>query len=342
MAQSLPVVVSSRPRGPVTRFMALIGPDFGLVGIFGVALVVLIAAYGASFKWKEGPILVSAGIALLLVGARFLWRAHHIVLDRPGARRAFLVSARDILRDWGPLIIIMWMFQSLETYTGVIRKVCIDDALYQMDLSLFGVEPTQWIGKYFHPLLTDYMSLSYGLYFIMPMLLATMLSVRGRRADFREMCIAVVLQMGIAFVLFLCFPAGPPRYYAPLVHGGFDPPQLHSYFGLFELQQGAFDTADPVRTRSAFPSLHCSLALLTLIYAWRFGDAVFGAGREKLYFWIILPLVVSLWISTVYLRHHWIPDIAAGMLVGLAAQLIAPWLRRKWPQEGLPAQQRLA
>jgi membrane-associated phospholipid phosphatase len=336
MAPPLPAdataVASLPPRGRTARFLAVVGPDFFLVLFFGATLVGLIAAYGASFKWKEGPILVSAGIAALLVGARFLWKAPSILLDRPGARHAFATSALVILRDWGPLIIIMWMFQSLETYTGVIRKVSIDDALYHMDLAIFGVEPTQWMGKLFHPLLTDYMSLAYGLYFIMPMLLATMLSVRGRRADFREMCIAVVLQMGIAFVLFLCFPAGPPRYYGPLVHGGFDPPQLHSYFGLFELQQGAFDSADPVRTRSAFPSLHCSLALLTLIYAWRFGSAVFGERHPKLYFWIILPLVVSLWVSTVYLRHHWIPDIAAGMLVGTAAQLIAPWLRRRWPQ----------
>ena len=329
---SVPLLIAtSARRRRSKRILAAIGPDFGLVILFGVTLVGLIAAYGASFKWKEGPILVSAGLAALLVGARFLWKAPQILAGRPGARAAFRVSALQILRDWGPLITIMWMFQSLETYTGVIRKVSIDDALYRMDLAIFGVEPTVWAGKLFHPLLTDYMSLAYGLYFIMPMILATMLSVRGRRADFREMCVAVVLQMGIAFVLFLCFPAGPPRYYEPLVHGGFHPAQLHSTFGLFELQQGAFDTADPVRTRSAFPSLHCSLALLTLIYAWRFGGAVFGPKHEKLYFWIVLPLVVSLWISVIYLRHHWVPDIAAGLLVGAAAQVIAPWLRHHWP-----------
>src|SRR6266540_6131876 len=116
MSQTLPVVAVPRPHGPVSRAMAALGPDFGLVVLFGVTLVGLISAYGASFKWKEGPILVSAGIALLLVGARFLWRAPSILLDRPGARRAFRVSAQQILRDWGPLIIIMWMFQSLETY----------------------------------------------------------------------------------------------------------------------------------------------------------------------------------------------------------------------------------
>jgi membrane-associated phospholipid phosphatase len=310
--------------------MAALGPDFGLVLIFAVALAAALAAYGASFKWKEGPILISLGIAVGLVAIRFLWRAPSIIAGRPGAREAFAVSARGILRDWGPLILIMWMFQSLETYTGVIRTSSIDDALYQMDLDLFGVEPTVWLSSYQTPLLTDLMALAYGLYFITPMVLATALSLRGRRDDLREMCTAVVLQMGIGFLIFLVFPAGPPRYYPALVNGGFDPPQLHSYFGLFELQQGAFDSADPVRTRSAFPSLHCSLGLLTLIYAWRFGDAVF-AGHKRLFFRIVLPLVIGLWISTVYLRHHWVPDIAAGLALGLTANLLAPVLRRTWP-----------
>jgi membrane-associated phospholipid phosphatase len=114
------------------------------------------------------------------------------------------------------------------------------------------------------------------------------------------------------------------------MHGGFDPPQLHSHFGLFELQQGAFDSADPARTRSAFPSLHCSLALLTLIYSWRFGDAVFPR-RRRLFFALAAPLCVGLWVSTVYLRHHWVPDIAAGLALGTCANLLAPVLRRRWP-----------
>jgi membrane-associated phospholipid phosphatase len=97
------------------------------------------------------------------------------------------------------------------------------------------------------------------------------------------------------------------------------------------VQQSAFDTVDPLRVRSAFPSLHCSIAVLTLFYAWRFGDALFPV-RRRLYFWLCLPLVVSLWLSTIYLRHHWVPDIAAGLLLGLVSSMLAPWLRRTWPR----------
>lgn len=313
------------------RAMAFTGPDFGMVAVFTIALTGLVLAYGGSYKWQEGPILISAGIGVGLIVARFAWRAPQIILNRPGARAAFHTASVTILRDWGPIILIMWLFQSLESYTGIIRQASIDTYLYKADLWLFGVEPTVWLSGHQTPLLTDYMSFAYGCYFIVPMTLATMLSLRGRREDFREMTMAVVLQMGIGFCLFLIFPAGPPRYYGPLTHGVFDPPVLHSYFGLFELQQGAFDTAAPMRTRASFPSLHCSLALLTLVFSWRYSDAVWPR-RPRLWFAITAVLMVSLWISVVYLRHHWTVDLMAGLALGGTTLYLAPLLRRKWPK----------
>jgi membrane-associated phospholipid phosphatase len=314
------------------RIAAALGPDFGLAIAFLTVLSALVAGFGASFVWNKGPILVAGGILVLLVVVAFVRRAPAIVRGAPEAWADFGTAARRVIRDWAPFTIIMWAFESMETYTGVIRKTGIDEALYRMDLRLFGVEPTVWVGRLTHPLLTDWMSLTYGLYFILPMIVATALSLRGRRHDLRELSTAVILQMGIGFVLFLLFPAGPPRFYAPLLTpGGFSPPHLHSLSGLYELQQSAFDTVDPLRIRSAFPSLHCSIALLTLFYAWRFGDALFPQ-RPRLYFWICLPLVVSLWLSTIYLRHHWVPDIAAGLLLGLASSTLAPKLRAAWPR----------
>jgi len=140
-----------------------------------------------------------------------------------------------------------------------------------------------------------------------------------------------VLHMCIGFLCFILFPAGPPRFYEPLaLHGGFDPPQLHSYFGLWEWSQGAWDSANPVRDHSSFPSMHCAIALMTLLYGWRFGAGVFPR-RPRLFFWLCLPVVVSLWLSTVYLRHHWVPDCLAGMVLGVFCFRVTPILRRRWP-----------
>lgn len=313
-----------------TRVLASLGPDFGLTLAFLTALAGLVAGFGASFVWAKGPILWAGGILSALVIIALLSRVPAILRGQPGAWREVATAARVAARDWGPFTIIMWAFESMETYTGAIRKTGIDDALYRLDVRLFGVEPTVWAGRFHHPLLTDWMSLGYGLYFVLPMAVAAALSLRGRRRDLRELSTAVILQMGLGFLLFLLFPAGPPRFYPPLLAGVFQPEHLRSWTGLYEMQQSVFDAVDPLRVRSAFPSLHCSIGLLTLFYSWRFGDALFPR-RRRLYFWICLPLVVSLWLSTIYLRHHWVPDIAAGLALGFASATLAPRLRRAWP-----------
>lgn len=326
-AQASPPRASS---SALRTLAAAIGPNFVIAIAFVLALFVVVLTYGASLKWKEGPILISGGITLGLLGLRTLWGLPSILRGRAGAVADLRRALSRTLYDWFPLIIVMWMFENLEPYTGVIRTDVFDRQLYEMDLRWFGVEPTVWIGRFHHPLLTDWMSITYGLYFITPMVLATLLSIRGRRGDFTEMVTATIIQMGLGFMICLFVPAGPPRFFPDLVNGGFDPPKLHSLTGLMELQQGAFDTADPSRTHSAFPSLHCSLAMLTLVFAARFGDAVFRR-HPRLFFRIVVVLVISLWISTVYLRHHWIPDCLAGMALGLTSTFLAGVVRRYWP-----------
>src|SRR5262249_49925505 len=153
-------------------------------------------------------------------------------------------------------------------------KLTIDGALYRIDLALFGVEPTVWIRRFYQPLLTDWMATCYGIFLITPMFLAIAVSLRGRREDFREIALAGMLQMWIGLFIFICLPAGPPRYFAPLRDGVFQM-KMPSLLGFNDALQAKWDTYSPLLVRASFPSLHCAYATLTLIYAWRFGDAVF-------------------------------------------------------------------
>jgi membrane-associated phospholipid phosphatase len=280
-----------------------------------MVLAIVGAAFGARYSIRMSTMLLPG---LVAPGV--------IVVRRLAGRPA---DARAGLRDWIPLVMVMCVFDNLENLTGVIRKVPIDDALYKIDLAIFGVEPTVWIGRLYAPLVTDWMTVAYGIFFILPMSLAIVLTLRGRRADFRELALSVMLQMWIGFFLFICFPAGPPRYYPILRDGPFRAP-IPSLFHLNDALQATFDTYDPLLVRSAFPSLHCSYGAMTLVYAWRFGDAIFRS-RKRLFFWLVLPLELSLFASTVYLRHHWIPDCLMGFLVATVACALAARLRRSWP-----------
>jgi membrane-associated phospholipid phosphatase len=77
----------------------------------------------------------------------------------------------------------------------------------------------------------------------------------------------------------------------------------------------------PVDSRAAFPSLHTAVSVVMLACAWR---------HLRTWFWIALPLVVGLWVSTIYLRHHYVVDLLAGFALAPLALLLAPRLDRWW------------
>ena len=58
--------------------------------------------------------------------------------------------------------------------------------------------------------------------------------------------------------------------------------------------------------------------------------------RRRLFFYLVLPLELSLFAATIYLRHHWIPDCVAGMLLAVVVCTLAPWIRRSWPRLAAP------
>jgi membrane-associated phospholipid phosphatase len=305
----------SRPR--IVAVLAWLRPDLTLVILCSSALFVVGRVYGAHYVLRLStmllPGLVAPGIIALQIAR--------------GERRLGQL-ARETLRDWIPLVLVAVAFDNLENYTALVRKTTIDATLLHIDQALFSVEPSVWMRRLYHPLLTDWLAACYGIFLIPPMTIAIALSLRGRRGDFCEVANAVMLQMWIAFFVFICLPAGPPRYFAPLVAGPFHAP-LPSLFGINASLQARWDTYSPLLVRASFPSLHCAYATLTLLYAWRFGDALLP---RRLTFWLLLPIEVSLIFATVYLRHHWIPDCVAGMLLAVVAVALARLLRRRWPR----------
>lgn len=333
---AVPQSWGSAPRqGAFTRALAALGPDFSLCILFALLLLVVGQLFGSHYVLRLSTMLLPGCVAPGIILVRFFPRARAIFNGDLAARSAFRREALSTVRDWLPLVLVATFFDNLQNYTGLVRKITIDASLYHIDLALFGVEPSVWIRRFYNPLLTDWMTTCYALFLITPMFLAIVVSLRGRREDFREVAGAVMLQMWLAFFIFICLPAGPPRYFAPLRDGVFQQ-HLPSFFGFNDRLQATWDTYSPLLVRASFPSLHCAYATLTMIYAWRFGDAVFPK-RPRLFFWLVVPLELSLYVSTIYLRHHWIPDCLAGITLAVLVCQVTPWIRRRWPVRALRA-----
>ncbi|MBM3264206.1 MAG: inositol phosphorylceramide synthase [candidate division Zixibacteria bacterium] len=328
----MPVTQSEKPEtgrvayanpspGSLRRLRSLLlrlGPDLVALVVLLFVLTVLVHSYGATLHIMRNTVTLAGvyligntTVALLL---RWLWHG------RPHGLSSQITGT---CRDWIPFTLLIVVYENLRLYTGLIRPDNIDDLLATLDLRLWGVQPTVWSQQFAHPVLTDLMAVAYALHFPLPLSLLLGLYVADRKDLFRELAAAIVICIVCGFILYLVFPAGPPRFYLT----GYDPPRLPSYTGLYDVTDRTWDYANQMIVHSSFPSLHAALSTVALGYAFRRDH------WPSSYRWLgplFAMLASSLWISTVYLRHHWTPDLMAGIALGAisirSARGLAKWL----------------
>jgi membrane-associated phospholipid phosphatase len=209
-----------------------------------------------------------------------------------------------------PVFIIPVIFDSLGDLIPSIWPRYLDDVLIQIDHGLFGVNPTVWMERFIHPVLTNILQLAYISYYFIPISLGIVLAVRKKQKNFDEAVFGLVLCFYLSYIGYLLFPAIGPRFTLDhLQTTGFQASPMALAI------QNALNRFENTKT-DAFPSGHTAVALMTLYYAWK--------SREKVFFWILLPVVSALVISTVYLRYHYVIDVIAGVLLNAVTIYLAP------------------
>ena len=113
----------------------------------------------------------------------------------------------------------------------------------------------------------------------------------------------------ISYIGFILFPVRGPRYeFAHLYQG-----PLTGYI-ITTIQNFVMKLGSTYG--GCMPSSHVAAACVSLIMLLRYA--------RKLIFFIILPVVFFLCISTVYCRYHYTSDVVAGLLVCLIALYLRP------------------
>jgi len=233
-------------------------------------------------------------------------------------------AATQALRDVLPFLLCILVYTNLHDTIGFVNPRDVHHSLAAFDRALFGVSPTQWAEQFITPARTEGMQFFYANFFWLAPSVSLILLARRRFADFRAATFAVLTCFFMGYVLYVVFPAAPPRLV--LVHEYTR--NLYGYPQFFSrLNADAFSLL-PVDSRAAFPSLHTAASVVMLACAWRF---------VRPWFWATLPLVVGLWASTIYLRHHYVVDLLAGFALAPLALYAAPRLDRWWAaqQRGL-------
>ena len=253
----------------------------------------------------------SGGVLRLVVAVAFLGFLGLALRLRPGA--GWVKALREVV----PFLACILIYTNLHDTIGFVNPNDIHWHLVAMDQWLFGVQPCVWAERFITPARTEAMTFLYVSFFwIAPSTSLVLLALRRRR-EFRAATLGVIVCFYIGYFLYVVFPAAPPR----LVLSAQFSKSLYGYPQFFSTLQNQALSLLPVDSRAAFPSLHAAVSLVALVYAWR---------HVRPWFWALLPFAVGLWISTVYLRHHYVIDLLAGWALSPVAVLLAPRLDAWW------------
>lgn len=209
-----------------------------------------------------------------------------------------------------PLIFIT--FKQLYFMVHPIHPTDYDDLLIKIDRWLFGTDPTHFLQKYSHPLLTEILQIVYTSFYLLPIIVGVEFVRNKKFTEFEFSAFLVVYGFFLSYLGYFSLPAVGPRF---TLHdffsidkelpGLFLTPYLREFVNIGEsIPNGTINPHFLVQ-RDVFPSGHTQMTLITMYCTIKFNT------KTKRF---IIPTGILLIFSTLYLRYHYVIDLIAGTI----------------------------
>jgi membrane-associated phospholipid phosphatase len=295
-------------------------PLDALFVLYHLLLTALVLAGASSLRlW---PLLAAYNV-LFAAAIVFLARASQR-LPQEGAAGRLL----GILHVWYFVPAIFAVYKQMYLLVPALRPELYDQTLIALDRFLFRMDITKALHYIANPLLTEILQIAYGSFYFLPFALGVeILRKKMLRAfDFCAFC--MILGFFLAYLGYFIFPAVGPRFTLHDFYAiGADLPGLfftHNIRDLVNAGASASSThprAAELIQRDVFPSAHTQLTLVVMYLSARL--------KTTARFFLI-PVGILLILSTVYLRYHYLVDLAGGALFFGITLLAAKPLYNAW------------
>ncbi|GAB4363784.1 MAG: phosphatase PAP2 family protein [Calditrichia bacterium] len=261
--------------------------DKNLVIYWGL-LIILLLFFGNNVPMGNGMILINiSAISLMFIFIPWVStrssRIWHFI------RHGYIIAALPFLY-WqvGPLL----------------HLVCFrefDPWIIQMETWAFGTIPNLWLQQFHTPLLTEFMQISYSIYWITIPLGGAIFYFSKQYRHYEQLLHYVTLTFFLSYFIFIFFPVAGPRFFiAEQITASYKGLFLTDFLRNFMKQAGF--------RGGAFPSSHVGVAVTIFIFVLRF--------KPKIGLLVFLPLVTALSLATVYGQYHYVSDVTAGLFMG--------------------------
>jgi len=217
----------------------------------------------------------------------------------------------NIIRYWYPVFTYGFLFTESNLLNQMIFQGHWDDFFARIDLGMFNVDPNQWLyDRLDNFYVNEFLHFCYFSYYFLPTLLGVFLYIRRDKNYFNAL-FGMSITFYFCYLMFIWIPAYGPVH---LRHGKFQDGWI-----FVAIMDWLYTNADV--PGAAFPSSHVAVALITLLYAYRF---------QRNLFWPYLPLISGLIFSTVYCFYHYVIDVFAGIFVGLSLYFLTNYFFKRY------------
>ena len=282
------------------------------------------------FDWALSVYLAIMGVAVAFWGKSITYRwsialLHLALLCAVFSLVAGLAEARSRTGRFFRLLYLPLVITFFYEETGWLLRLFhhgwFDRQLIALEESILGVLPNLWVQPWQKPLLNDWMMFGYFSYYLLVGLPPLFLYLKRREGEAVRVVWAQALAFFISYVGFVLYPVQGPRFE---LAGQFTEP-LRGFF-FVPLVNVIMDTASI--HGGCMPSSHVAVAFVCLVFLLRY---------HRRWGLACIPVVITLWMGTVYGRFHYVSDVVVGLLVGGFAGWIAwhyptdEWLARALP-----------
>jgi membrane-associated phospholipid phosphatase len=277
-------------------------------------------AAGGAFEWIALGYLALSSVLILLF-AENLTHPIRLVATQAGVASVILILCRleaglaerthwlyesfsyrfwHFCRHWYPHLFFLFCFEEMGRLVHLVNPGWEDAKLVAFDHWFTGVNPSVWLEQFTRPALTEFMQFAYFTYFVYLLILGGILYYQRDYEGYWAVMAYSAAGYVSGYVIAALFPVESPwfalagQWHRELTGGPFT--ALINWIEKYGRVHGA-----------AFPSQHVAGATAALWGAWR---------HRRWLFWIFLPFVACMCVSTVYVRNHYVADVLAGLLTG--------------------------
>ena len=212
------------------------------------------------------------------------------------------------LRNVGPWLAVMLAYNLVRYLIPALHPARMDLFLRRVEIN-WGMGADGWVHALMgHPAWTDFFSAVYLALFAWMVGYAFHYAYISQRHQQRFMMGFVLIYVG-GFMGYVLCPATGPRYAFPEEWAWLSGGLLYAACNRAVAGMGA--------KLDVFPSLHAALSTYLVTWQFRFHPRNLCWG---------VPLLICIWLSTIFLGFHYAPDLLAGALLGFGSFWASPRL----------------